>query len=110
MEWRMNMHGSRKKKAGKIVLFLAIAVAALGKTVELLWNWLMPPIFGLTAITFWQALGLLALSWLLFGGLRGAHRPRWGRPAGPWREKMLARWEQMTPEERERFRAGIRGC
>lgn len=32
----------------------------------LLWNWLMPIIFGLTKITFWQSLGLLILSGMLF--------------------------------------------
>lgn len=32
----------------------------------LLWNWLMPAIFGLTKITFWQAFGINFLSGLLF--------------------------------------------
>lgn len=31
-----------------------------------LWNWLIPTIFGLTEITFWQALGINILSGLLF--------------------------------------------
>jgi hypothetical protein len=31
-----------------------------------LWNWLMPEIFGLKVITFWQALGLNMLSGILF--------------------------------------------
>lgn len=33
-----------------------------------LWNWLMPEIFGLKAITFWQAWGLVFLSGILFKG------------------------------------------
>jgi hypothetical protein len=41
-------------------------VALMGVAVLLLWNWLMPDIFGLTTITYWQSLGLLALSWILF--------------------------------------------
>ena len=62
------MRSNRKKMFFEFVLFLTIAVAGFGKAVHELWNWLMPGIFGLPAITFWQAVGLLALSWLLFGG------------------------------------------
>jgi hypothetical protein len=40
-----------------------------GQLAMLLWNYTMPPLFGLPAVTFWQALGLLALSWILFGRL-----------------------------------------
>jgi hypothetical protein len=75
-----------------------------------LWNWLMPAIFGLHAITYWQALGILVLSKILFGGFRG--RPFGGGPpwrrGRHWRERMAARWESMTPEEREKFRQGMR--
>jgi hypothetical protein len=84
------------------VLVAVIAAAAL--VVMLLWNWLIPPLFARPVITYWQALGLLILSRLLFGALRG-------RPHAPWhwRQRMLERWEQMTPEERERFRQGLQG-
>lgn len=82
-----------------IALFIFIG----GEVVMHLWNWLMPMLFGWRQLTFWQAFGLLALCRILFGshGFRG-HRPRFGR-------RMAARWEQMTPEERERFRQGMRG-
>jgi len=93
----------------KIIVFLIIAVAVFGQAVLHLWNWLMPSLFGLPVITFWQALGLMVLSWLLFGGLRGfhgSHRRDYGRR---WRHRMTERWERMTPEERERFRQGMRG-
>jgi len=71
-----------------------------GSVVQLLWNWLLPPLFDWRPITFWQALGLLALSRILFGGfgMRGY---------GP-RSRLRGRWEHMTPEERERFRDGMR--
>jgi Ca2+/H+ antiporter, TMEM165/GDT1 family len=63
----------------------------------------MPGIFGMHAIGFWQALGLLILSKILFGFR--------GRPGGGmyWRRRMMERWQQMTPEEREKFRAGMQG-
>src|SRR5215467_8680893 len=90
----------------KVALFLTIAIAGFGQAVLHLWNWLMPSLFGLHAITFWQAVGLLALSWILFGGWRGFG----GRPVDKsrWRRRMMERWDQMTPEEREKFRAGMR--
>ncbi|HEY3204516.1 MAG TPA: hypothetical protein VGL03_12760 [Thermoanaerobaculia bacterium] len=68
-----------------------------------LWNWLMPTIFGLHTITYWQALGLMALSWILFRGFRG---PSFSR--GRWRHGMRERWEKMTPAEREEFVKGLR--
>jgi hypothetical protein len=91
-----------------LVLFLVIAIAGFGQAVYHLWNWLMPTLFRLPAITFWQAVGLLGLSWLLFGGWRGLGGPVRGQ-RGKWRNRMSERWEQMTPEERERFRQGFRG-
>ena len=92
----------------KVALFLTIAIAGFGQGVHQLWNWLMPNLFGLRLITFWQAVGLLALSWMLFGGWRGFRGPGQGY-RGHWRRRMLERWEHMTPEEREKFREGMRG-
>lgn len=48
------------------VAILAIAGVALAIPTYFLWNWLMPEIFGLKAITFWQAWGLVFLSGILF--------------------------------------------
>ena len=59
------------EKTFGIVLILIIVIAGFGQAVLQLWNWLMPTIFGLPAVSFWQAVGLLGLSWILFGGLRG---------------------------------------
>jgi len=77
----------------------AIVIAGFGWAVLALWNWLMPAIFGLPLLSFWQAVGLLGLSWILFGSWRGLHGH--GRH---WRSGMRERWEHMTPEERENFR------
>jgi hypothetical protein len=71
------------------LLFIALG----GEIVMQLWNWLLPPLFGLREVTFWQALGLLALCRILFGGFAG---PRFRRTSN------------MTPEERARFRQRIR--
>src|SRR6266851_781456 len=93
-----------------IVVFTAIG----GGAVMLLWNWLAPTLFGLRLITFWQAIGLLALCRILFGGFGlggGGHRNSRRRMEGRIRERMAERWEQMTSEEREKFRQGMgSGC
>ena len=68
-----------------VALFIAIG----GEVVLQLWNWLLPPLFGWREITFWQALGILALCRILFGGFGG---------------RGLSRSKRMTAEERERFR------
>jgi hypothetical protein len=91
-------------KGIKIALLVVIASVALGFIVKSLWNVLVPPIIGWHAITFWQALGLLLLSKILFGGF---HR-HGGRDRARWSQRMKDRWEQMTPEEREKFRKGMR--
>jgi hypothetical protein len=99
-----------KRHVRRIVLLPLILVAFLlfvalgGEVVRQLWNWLLPSLFGLRPITFWQALGVLALSRILFGGL-SLHGP--GR--SELRRRMAERWDRMTPEERERFRQGWRG-
>jgi hypothetical protein len=82
-----------------IVIFIAIG----GEVVMHLWNWLLPALFGWRQVSFWQAVGLLALCRILFGshGFRGSHR-------SGFRGRMAGRWEQMTPEEREKFRQGMR--
>ena len=89
-----------------VLIIGTIVLLGFGQAVLHLWNWLMPTTFGLHPITYWQAIGLLGLSWLLFGGPRGFFG---GHRGGHWRHRMRERWESMTPEERERFRQGMRG-
>lgn len=88
-----------------VVLFAPLLIALLGFVVMSLWNWLTPTLFGWHPITFWQAVGILILSKILFGGLRGGS----GRHNMSWRNRMKERWEHMTPEEREKFRQGMGG-
>jgi Ca2+/H+ antiporter, TMEM165/GDT1 family len=98
-----NMKPNRILRVLKFVVIAVVAFSVFGFLIMSLWNWLMPGIFGLHLIGFWQAVGILVLSKILFGGFR----PRFG-PGMHWRRRMMARWEQMTPEEREKFREGLR--
>jgi hypothetical protein len=98
------MNLNRARWGLKIFALIIVAVAAVGLAVMTLWNWLAPALFGWHPISFVQAVGLLLLCRILFGRLRG----------GPgahlhWRGRLAQRLEQMTPEEREKFRAGMRG-
>ena len=91
----------------KMLLFapLAILVFALFiYGVMLLWNWIMPQVFGVSALTYWQTLGLLVLCKIFFGFRFGGG----GSPSYP-RRNVFVRYEKMTPEEREKFRRGMRG-
>ena len=85
-----------RRRARKLFLLVPIgilAIAIFGFGVMGLWNWLVPALFGGKLITFWQALGMLVLSRILVGGFS---RPR-----------VVHKWEQLTPEEREKFRGAM---
>jgi hypothetical protein len=91
-----------KPKCWKIVVLVLVGIAALGWVVMSLWNWLLPNLFfGVHEISYVQAMGVLLLSKILFGGFRG-------HCGGPhkWHQHRL---ESMTPEEREKFQSGMRG-
>jgi hypothetical protein len=80
----------------KLLVLMPIGILAMsifGFGVMSLWNWLVPALFGGKLITFWQALGMLVLSRILVGGVS---RPR-----------VVHKWEQLTPEEREKFRSAM---
>ena len=96
------------RRAVKIALIGVLAVTLFTFVVMNLWNWLVPAIFGWQSVNFWQALGLLLLSRILFGGF-GGRGFRGSNVRGRIRERMGERWDRMTPEERERFRQGMRG-
>ena len=89
------------------ILFPLIGIAALALfpyVIMLLWNVLLPGIFHIAEINFWQALGILVLTRILFGGLKGpsmhgnwhAHNNR----MGPWNR----RWMKMSEEERAKMK------
>lgn len=93
----------------RVFKYAGIAVACIaaffvfGWFVMLLWNAVLPAATGWHVLTYWQAVGLLVLSKILFGGFRG--RGAYGPRA---RRRMLERYDAMSPEERERFREGLR--
>jgi hypothetical protein len=134
MHGMLGMHGPRGmwhggnpalkglRIAGMVVLGVigaALFALVFGWLVMILWNWLMPMIFHLGEITYWQSFGIVILAKLLFGGIGGG---RGGRGRGPWKgnpwggnpwEGKHGRddwrlyhefWEQEGREAFERFR------
>ncbi len=89
-------------------LFMPFAAAAflalIGFVVMNLWNYLLPDILHVGAITFWQAIGIFVLCKILFGFGKGG--PRFGNGGAPWmRRRMEDRFRNMSAEDKERFRA-----
>ena len=94
----------RNKFGKKKWLFLPIFIAAIflfGAIVMGLWNAILPAVIGVKTISLWQALGILLLSKILFGGFRGgcggSHRKQ------RWME-MKQKFADMSPEEREKLK------
>lgn len=83
--------------------FIIIGVLALFTfAVFELWNGVLTDVLSVKAITYWQALGLLVLAKILFGGFPGR---RGGGFGPPWKRRMMMeRWQSMTPEQREELR------
>ena len=95
-----------------IILFVFIFIVPVSFIVMALWNAILVPVLHVSAIGFWQALGIFALSKILFGGFPG----RWGRRGDrhwgrEWnggmfekRKEMMEKWQNMSPEERQKFK------
>ncbi|UPL49583.1 DUF1682 domain-containing protein [Hymenobacter sublimis] len=93
----------------KFILFGTLFVAVAGYLTMYLWNWLVPALFHGPTITFWQTLGLLLLSRILFGGWgRGGRGQAWAQRRRLWKQKMESRMAGLTPEEQEKFRQKMR--
>lgn len=94
------------KIAGCIVLGAAFLIA-LGYGTMYLWNWLIPTLFNGPVITFWQAWGLILLSKILFGFPKGGPGHEKKRR---WKERMKAKMQHMSPEEKERVKNSFERC
>jgi hypothetical protein len=93
----------RRNKFLKIIGFVLLgllALTAFGFVTMYLWNWLVPELFNGPELSFWQTLGLLVLSKILFSGFgKGGHHH-----GGSWKPYWKERMNRMSPEDRERFK------
>ena len=99
--WNEKRIGAWIGKAIGIGVLVVVLGALFVWFTQWLWNWLVPSLFNGPVLTYWQTLGLLVLSKILFSGLgsKGGHYKN-GRSKTYWKE----RWNQMSPEERDRFK------
>jgi hypothetical protein len=88
------------RRVALFILFAAIAIFVFGGAVMLLWNNVLAQVTHVSTITFIQALGILVLAKILFGGFHGG----WGSRRYYWKQRMRDKWSNMTPEEREKFK------
>jgi hypothetical protein len=87
----------------KMVSIFVLATAGFSLAVMLLWNALLPAIIGVAVINYWQALGLLVLARILFGGFGpGRHFGHHGH-RGFDRNALREKWANMSDEERKEF-------
>jgi hypothetical protein len=97
----MKDHPCRKFRF--LIPFIVLGVlAVLSLFVMGLWNSVAVAVLGVKSVTYWQALGLLVLARILFGrlpGRRGGFGPPW------WRRRLMARWQSLSPQERDKWRA-----
>jgi hypothetical protein len=83
-----------------VCLWATISLAGFGAAVWQLWNNLMPSMFGLATIGYWQACGLMGLCWVLFGGWRWSGLPR--------AERAREATTPMTDQERSALREKLK--
>lgn len=88
--------------AGTMLMFIG-AIGLFALAIMLLWNWLIPDIFGLGTISYWQAVGLLALSKLLFAGFGDAKYAHGDRKKKHWHRKFEEKWRKMPRERHEEY-------
>ncbi len=95
-------HNFRSKRAIFIPIAFVAGVFIFTTAVMFLWNAILPGVIGVHAITYWQALGILALSKILFGGFHmghGHHRSHIRQT-----QEMREKWMNLSVEEKEKMK------
>lgn len=89
------------KRAIFFPIAITVGVFLFGWVIMQLWNSILPSVLGVHVITFWQAVGILILSKILFGGFRGGPNRSKSNHGHPWFNK----WRDLNCEEREKMKA-----
>ena len=93
----MRFRGRWVAKGAAFLVLVPALIAVLSFVVMSLWNALIPALFHGPIVTFWQAVGLLVLSKILFGGFRGRGGHHGWHGHGRWRGEMWReKWARMT--------------
>ena len=102
------------KKGVGMAFMTLIAIIIYGYVFMWLWNMLVPEIFGLTTINYWQSFGLIFMAKLLFGFNTGKHKgwhqnKEWHLQKHQWKNKIEQKMEGMTEEEKQKFKESMKG-
>lgn len=90
-----------KNRKFLFILIIPLIIAGVSAVVMLLWNAILPDLTGVGSLSFWQALGLLILCKILFGGFgKGCHGRKKHGPSRHFRNK----WRNMNEEERQKLK------
>jgi len=98
---------SCKNRRWKIAVYVVVFITALAWLVMALWNWLLPDLFaGVKTIDYVQALGVLLLSKILFGGLRSQRHEKWRQHhrenmSQAEREKIISRMKESYKSRKQ---------
>jgi len=94
----------KKKMIFIPIFFIGMAALVIWGLMHL-WNWLVPDIFGWSAVTYWQAAGLFLLSKILFGGFGGGgkHKCHCRSNENGWKHKFKHKWMTMSDEDKRRW-------
>ena len=76
------------------IVLISLLALLVGYVVMLLWNWLMPELFGLSTIGFWQSVGLIILAKILFGGFNSNGRNKSRKGRGRFEKRLRNRLEE----------------
>jgi len=90
------------RKVAGFILIAAAAIVVFTFIVMTLWNNILTPVLNVHSVDFGQALGILILSKILFGGFRGGGG--WRGRGRYWNSDMRAKWQNMSPEEQQKFK------
>lgn len=95
----MNRKNCKRPPKFVFVLIALAAIFGFGAVVMLLWNAILPAVLHVSTVTYWQALGILILSKILFSGFGGR-----GKHYGPSSPGFREKFRRMTDEEKESFK------
>ncbi|WP_299161450.1 hypothetical protein [uncultured Tenacibaculum sp.] len=106
-------HKFRKKSPIEIIgiiifgaLFITGLAILFGFVIMWLWNWLMPEIFGLTTLTYWQAVGLFILLRILIGGCGGSGSKKSNKKCDKDNKTDFSKWkhyDKFWKEEGDKY-------
>jgi hypothetical protein len=98
-----------KRKIFFFILLAPVLFFGIGAIVMLLWNAILPAIIHVETINFWQAIGLLLLSKILFSGFRHGYSHR--HPYSHSKHSYLRdKWLNMSDEEKAKFKENWKNC